>query len=137
MREFHEFIMEGCPIRESPGQAACAYPKLFVACYALLRLQVPRHPPCALSNLITKFVIILLSNPRAICLLLSKQNRQEYSAKLVFSFSLCSFQGAHSIKVHGHPASSQNDKSQWLIRIATSTCVLIWTHISNFPYSSS
>ena len=29
----------------------CGYPLLIAACHALHRLQMPRHPPCALSNL--------------------------------------------------------------------------------------
>jgi hypothetical protein len=37
----------------SGSSPASGFPKLFVACYALHRLQVPRHPPCALSNLTT------------------------------------------------------------------------------------
>ena len=31
------------------SKAACAYPRLFAACRALLRLPEPRHPPYALS----------------------------------------------------------------------------------------
>lgn len=49
----HGFSMQGCPIRESPGQIVSISPERFVADYALLRLQVPRHPPCALPNLTT------------------------------------------------------------------------------------
>ena len=39
----------GFPIRESADQwLFSAYPRLFAAVHALLRLLVPRHPPCAL-----------------------------------------------------------------------------------------
>ena len=47
--------VEGLPHSGIPGsEAPCAYPRLFVAWYALHRLLVPRHPPCALSSLITQ-----------------------------------------------------------------------------------
>ena len=47
--------MPGCPIRESPGPSLLAANRSsFVACYALHRLSVPRHPPCALCSLITQ-----------------------------------------------------------------------------------
>ena len=39
----------GCPIRESAGQRPfSASPRLIAAVHALLRLLMPRHPPCAL-----------------------------------------------------------------------------------------
>ena len=39
-------------IRRSAGQSdICSLPQLFAACHVLLRLPVPRHPPCALSCL--------------------------------------------------------------------------------------
>src|SRR5438067_13333637 len=42
----------GCPIRESTGQRLfSASPWLLAAVHALLRLLVPRHPPCALNIL--------------------------------------------------------------------------------------
>src|ERR1700690_532208 len=34
---------------------ACGSPKLIAACHVLHRLLLPRHPPCALSSLTTKF----------------------------------------------------------------------------------
>ena len=46
-------------IRESPGLsllAACR--NNFVACHALHRLLVPRHPPCAVSSLIAHIGIL-------------------------------------------------------------------------------
>ena len=33
----------------SGSRAVCASPELFAACRVLLRLSVPRHPPCALN----------------------------------------------------------------------------------------
>src|SRR3954470_4608981 len=42
----------GCPIRESTDHRLFnAYPWLFAVVHALLRLQMPRHPPCALTIL--------------------------------------------------------------------------------------
>src|SRR5688500_20114783 len=42
----------GFPIRESAGQSLfSASPRLIAAVHALLRLLVPRHPPCALPIL--------------------------------------------------------------------------------------
>ena len=42
----------GFPIRESADQwLFSAYPRLIAAVHALLRLLVPRHPPCALPIL--------------------------------------------------------------------------------------
>jgi hypothetical protein len=42
----------GFPIRRSAGQRLfSASPRLFAAVHVLLRLLVPRHPPCALSIL--------------------------------------------------------------------------------------
>src|SRR3954454_13976282 len=39
----------GCPIRGSTGQRPfSASPRLIAAVHALLRLLMPRHPPCAL-----------------------------------------------------------------------------------------
>ena len=42
----------GLPHSEIPGsQLACSSPRLIAACHVLHRLRMPRHPPCALSNL--------------------------------------------------------------------------------------
>jgi hypothetical protein len=50
------FSGAGFPIRISPGQSLCSgSPTLFAATYVLLRLLVPRHPPCALSSLASSF----------------------------------------------------------------------------------
>jgi hypothetical protein len=46
----------GFPHSEIFGsKPACGSPKLIAACHVLLRLLLPRHPPCALSSLTTKF----------------------------------------------------------------------------------
>ena len=39
----------------------CQSPKLFAAYHVLLRLSKPRHPPCALSNLLNSLIFFLLS----------------------------------------------------------------------------
>src|ERR1700741_1360823 len=46
----------GFPHSGTPGSTpTCGSPRLFAACRALLRLYVPRHPPCALVRL-TEYV---------------------------------------------------------------------------------
>jgi hypothetical protein len=46
----------GFPHSEIPGsKPACGSPRLIAACHVLHRLLLPRHPPCALSNLTIKF----------------------------------------------------------------------------------
>src|ERR1041385_6091481 len=45
----------GFPHSEICGsKGACPSPQLFAACHVLHRLEVPRHPPCALSSLTVK-----------------------------------------------------------------------------------
>src|SRR5579863_2724117 len=50
------FYPRGFPHSEISGSMpACGSPKLIAACHVLHRLLLPRHPPCALSSLTTKF----------------------------------------------------------------------------------
>ena len=50
------FYPRGFPHSEIPGsKPACGSPRLIAACHVLHRLLLPRHPPCALSNLTIKF----------------------------------------------------------------------------------
>src|SRR6476619_2078052 len=50
------FYRHGFPHSEICGSKdACSLPQLFAACHVLHRLEVPRHPPCALSSLTIKF----------------------------------------------------------------------------------
>src|SRR3954454_2751838 len=54
----------GFPIRESADQwLFSAYPRLFAAVHALLRLLVPRHPPCALPILTVIRRVLELEEP--------------------------------------------------------------------------
>ena len=47
----------GFPHSEIDGSTnECFWPSLIAAFHVLLRLEVPRHPPCALSSLTIKFV---------------------------------------------------------------------------------
>ena len=47
---------DGFPHSEIPGSMpTCGSPRLIAACHVLHRLLLPRHPPCALSSLTTKF----------------------------------------------------------------------------------
>ena len=43
------------------SQAMCAYPKLIAAYHDLLRLLMPRHPPCTLYSLIFKVTYAVLA----------------------------------------------------------------------------
>src|SRR5664279_2910756 len=53
----------GFPHSVIPGSMpACGSPRLIAACHDLHRLLLPRHPPCALSSLTTKF-----TQPTASC----------------------------------------------------------------------
>ena len=50
------FATVGFPIRTSPDQHLVgSFPELFAATRVLLRLSAPRHPPHALSSLLTSF----------------------------------------------------------------------------------
>ena len=55
-RAVRRFYQRGFPHSEIPGSMpACGSPRLIAACHVLHRLLLPRHPPCALSSLTTKF----------------------------------------------------------------------------------
>src|ERR1700676_24866 len=55
-RAVRGFCPRGFPHSEISGsKPACGSPKLIAACHVLHRLLLPRHPPCALSSLTTKF----------------------------------------------------------------------------------
>src|SRR3954465_2960192 len=50
-------LVRGSPIRTSSDQRSVdSSPRLIAASYVLHRLLVPRHPPCALTNLATKML---------------------------------------------------------------------------------
>ena len=50
----------GSPIRKFPDQSLLdGSPKLIAVCYVLHRLLEPRHPPYALSNLLTPLTLHL------------------------------------------------------------------------------
>jgi hypothetical protein len=55
-RAVRRFYLRGFPHSEISGSMpACGSPKLIAACHVFHRLLLPRHPPCALSSLTTKF----------------------------------------------------------------------------------
>src|ERR1044072_6409051 len=71
------FCRHGFPHSEICGSKDdCSLPQLFAACHVLHRLEVPRHPPCALSSLTIKFTqnnkLLPISNCR---LPIEKQQR--------------------------------------------------------------
>src|SRR3954453_23500896 len=50
-------LLPGFPIRKSSDHSSVgSSPRLIAASYVLYRLLVPRHPPCALTNLATKML---------------------------------------------------------------------------------
>ena len=54
-RRRRESAPAGFPHSDTPGSTlACSSPRLFAAGHVLLRLLLPRHPPCALSSLPVK-----------------------------------------------------------------------------------
>src|ERR1700692_3677847 len=60
------FYPRGLPHSEISGsKPACGSPKLIAACHVFLRRLLPRHPPCALSSLTTKFTQHTWASPRA------------------------------------------------------------------------
>ena len=60
------------------SRAMCAYPKLIAAYHDLLRLLMPRHPPCTLYSLIFKVTL--------------RRLRLSEKRTLLCFFSICSFQ---------------------------------------------
>ncbi len=69
-RAVRRFYQRGFPHSEIPGSMpACGSPRLIAACHVLLRLLLPRHPPCALSSLTTKLTrhtAALLQSPHIV-----------------------------------------------------------------------
>ena len=58
---YPDITRDGFPHSEIPGlRVVCTYPRLIAAYHVLHRLLVPRHPPCALSNLI--LILSILSD---------------------------------------------------------------------------
>ena len=56
-----ELSSAGFPHSDIRGsQGMCPSPRLFAACHVFLRLQVPRHPPCALSCLTFRCIALQL-----------------------------------------------------------------------------
>src|SRR6266481_2734528 len=65
-RAVRGFYPRGFPHSEISGSMpACGSPKLIAACHVFLRRLLPRHPPCALSSLTTKFTQHTAASPLA------------------------------------------------------------------------
>ena len=108
IRELHDITRAGLPHSGISGsQPVSGSPKLFVAYYALLRLQVPRHPPCALYNLTTQS---FYTHQR-----FHVNEKLLFSAKFVFVFSNFSMQFSRC-SVQRHALLSQGF-CQWLMGI--------------------
>src|SRR5208337_733138 len=71
-RAVRGFYPRGFPHSEIPGsKPACGSPRLIAACHVLHRRLLPRHPPCALSSLTTKFTQHTAVSPLALSCQLS------------------------------------------------------------------
>src|SRR5271156_6441664 len=95
-RAVRGFYLRGFPHSEISGSMpACGSPKLIAACHVLHRLLLPRHPPCALSSLTTKFTRhTATSRPPgiAICIVIPSEAR-----------NLLSFRPARTLPSHHTP----------------------------------
>jgi hypothetical protein len=93
----------GCPIRKSPGQSLFSgSPKLIATFYVLLSLLAPRHPPFALSSLITKVNHLLMVTQRIV---LHALNYSNFSLYVVFKEHSLS---SRFLQSHLNPASPAN-----------------------------
>src|SRR6185312_11769448 len=101
----------GFPIRASAGQwLFSASPRLIAAVHALLRLLVPRHPPCALTILtvdrgesLAGFASEKLGKRlAAFTFRFLKGNRRQAITRYPFHWLLCSFQGPGRGAPHAH-----------------------------------
>ena len=62
-RERHSITRARLPHSEISGSTVvCTSPKLIAAYHVLHRLSVPRHPPCALSNLTINLLLLRQTN---------------------------------------------------------------------------
>ncbi len=102
-RTVTEYCSAGLPHSVIPGSTLmCSSPRLFAACHDLLRLLMPRHPPCALFSLTISLVLALriMQTPSGYFL---RNYRLPYFFRfpsvallLLLIFPLFSFQGAAS-----------------------------------------
>jgi hypothetical protein len=88
----------GCPIRESAGHRLLnASPRLIAVVHALLRLLVPRHPPCALTIL-----TVIKRRARGAR---RKDERKRARPRLCFLGSGCAVFKGRGEAGTGHPSS--------------------------------
>src|SRR5208337_3705389 len=89
----------GFPHSEIPGsKPACGSPRLIAACHVLRRLLLPRHPPCALSSLTTKFTqhtAVVRATPHKLYGPLSRSTEARFRSFGVSRFHMLSSQGLH------------------------------------------
>src|SRR6201997_1237659 len=85
-RAVRGFYPRGFPHSEIPGsKPACGSPRLIAACHVLHRLLLPRHPPCALSSLTTKFTRYTAAPVQSPHTLSSRAEHQFREAELIRS----------------------------------------------------
>ena len=81
------------PHSDSHGsKIICISPWLFAACHVLLRLPVPRHSPCALSNLTVSYVLLAFELCKYLLLQLHCFIAFAFVTRFCFTLSF-SFQG--------------------------------------------
>src|SRR5947207_4102047 len=104
----------GCPIRESAGQWLInASPWLIAVVHALLRLLVPRHPPCALTIL-----TVIGPDPRvrtgdnridlANCAVFKVRRARPHAAGLSKLNSMCARSRGTALETHASPRSDRH-----------------------------
>ena len=98
-RAVRGFYPRGFPHSEIPGsKPACGSPRLIAACHVLHRLLLPRHPPCALSSLTTKFTqhtAVVRATPHKLHGPLSRFTEARFQSFRVSRFHMLSSQGLH------------------------------------------
>src|SRR5271165_7138466 len=98
-RAVRGFYPRGFPHSEIPGsKPACGSPRLIAACHVLRRLLLPRHPPCALSSLTTKFTqhtAVVRATPHKLYGPLSRSTEARFRSFGVSRFHMLSSQGLH------------------------------------------
>ena len=87
---------------------ACGSPQLFAAYHVLLRLPMPRHPPCALISLTYIIsdvirIMLLFTLEEIHCLLLESSAFLRFQAKYAFNASQLAASVAHNAKLYPLP----------------------------------
>ena len=83
------FCPRGFPHSEISGsKPACGSPKLIAACHVFHRRLLPRHPPCALSSLTTKFTQHTAASPGSLQPSAVSRQENRYTPNKLYSATL-------------------------------------------------